>query len=526
MKSVVAERELDFYGFYVREILGSRTVLPQHIANGLHDFFESFATEEPILTHAAPAIEKALLRAPEVVLNDLISPLIKSLPVAVDASEFLEKYLLKGLVANVKSTNVTIRDGAKSTFESAAKHSENEKSLLKVAEELLKQMKDAKSADQRTTYAQMLAIIRPSSALTPKVLNGLAPLVMKETNETALVAELEAIGIQMIYSFVHGTALDAAVTKAFVQGLADKKPSIRRAWAVRLGGIVWSLSPEHVEQKAASEFLEATLAKLTPSFDEVVANAVPTAQTGLVTVAYVLTAISFLTLKGTTNPKRSDFVKKAGINKAILGSDTKPSFLTNHRVYSKLTNEEDLIWSVRALAAAAKPLIEAEAASSDSASWSHAFFYLLTAASVQPAVKKEAKRTLTSVYIENPGLTSQVVLKGLWQWLRNVDLDEKDTPAAASKTGRNDLHLVVNAICVSKDSPQRILITDAVSVLSKQLRQLLVLCRQPLIARLNWITLCLNTGLDPKSIVEHNPDEWMEEVTRRSHVSTLRFFFS
>lgn len=523
MKSVVENHASEYYAFYVREILGSRAILSAHIADGLHDFFESFATEESVVKEIASAIEKALLRAPEVVLNDLVSPLITSLPPSVDTSEFLQKHLLKGLVANVKSTNATIRDGAKSTFESAARRSTTETSLVQISEELTKQLKDAKSADQRTIYAQMLAVLSPSHTLTPKVLSGLAPLVAKETNETALSAEVPALGSQVTYSLIQNLTLDSAISKVFIQGLSDKKPSIRRIWAIQLGQIAWSLTTEQIGQQSAGQFLESTLEKLVSSFEEVVANAVPAAQTGLVTVAYVLTAISLLKLKDVSSPKLSIIVKKAGVHKGILGTEAKPSFLTNHRVYSKLSNEDDLRWSVRAVAAAAESLADAEAAFSDNAGWSHAMFYLLTAASVHPTVKKEASRALTSVYVENPSRVARIVTKGLWLWLRNIDLEEKDTAATASKSGNNDLHLAVNAICLSKDDERRILITDATTVLSEQLRGLLVLCRRPLIARLNWIELCLHTGLDPKSIVEHNPDQWMEELIQRANVC-LPFF--
>jgi len=522
MKPVLQDRASDYYAFYVREILGSRTVLPVHIADGLHDFFESFATEESILKEIAPALEKALLRAPEVVLNDLVSPLVRSLPSSIDTSEFLQKHLLKGLVTNVKSTNATIRDGAKSTFESAAKHSTDEKSLMQVSEELLKQLKDAKSAEQRTIFAQMLAALCPSSNLTPKVLSGLSPLAGKETNETALGAEIQVLGRQLVYSLTENVATDAAVSKLFIQGLSDKKPSIRRIWAMQLGRIVWSLDTEKLGQQQVAQFLEGTLDQLSGSFDEVVSNAVPAAQSGLVTVAYVLTAICLFKLKGTTNAKLSAIIKKAGVRKGILGTAAKPSFLTNHRVYSKLSNEDDLRWGVRAVAAAAEPLTEPESATSDNAAWAHAMFYLLTAASVQPNVKKEASKALTAVYIENPKRIAKVVTQGLWEWLRNVDLDEKDTAATAAKNGKKDLHLAVNAICLSKDDPRRMEITDAVNTLSEQLRGLLVMCRQPLIARLNWIELCLHSGLDPKTIVENGPDQWMEELTQRANVIQAR----
>jgi hypothetical protein len=74
----------DYYAFYVREIIGSKSQLPDHISNALYDFFTSFPTLEELRKEVIPPIEKALLRAPEVVLNDIVSPMILALPGPMD----------------------------------------------------------------------------------------------------------------------------------------------------------------------------------------------------------------------------------------------------------------------------------------------------------------------------------------------------------------------------------------------------------------------------------------------------------
>jgi hypothetical protein len=47
------------------------STVPHHLAEGLHDFFVSFTSGEDFKSQIVPALEKAL-RAPEVVLNDLV----------------------------------------------------------------------------------------------------------------------------------------------------------------------------------------------------------------------------------------------------------------------------------------------------------------------------------------------------------------------------------------------------------------------------------------------------------------------
>ncbi|TKA54704.1 hypothetical protein B0A49_11940, partial [Cryomyces minteri] len=79
LKPILEERKKDYYAFYVREILGSRTVVPQHITDGLRDFFATFTTEEDLQKDVVPSVEKALLRAPEIVLNGLVAGTLQSL---------------------------------------------------------------------------------------------------------------------------------------------------------------------------------------------------------------------------------------------------------------------------------------------------------------------------------------------------------------------------------------------------------------------------------------------------------------
>jgi hypothetical protein len=124
----------DYYAFYIREIVGSRSQLPDHISNALHDFFTSFPSLEELRKEVIPPIEKALLRAPEVVLNDIVSPMILALPESMDLSEVLLGNMLKPLLSNVKSSNPTIRAGALRTFTALASRSRNEDAVGKVVD--------------------------------------------------------------------------------------------------------------------------------------------------------------------------------------------------------------------------------------------------------------------------------------------------------------------------------------------------------------------------------------------------------
>lgn len=64
MRALLQKHSSTYYTFYTREIVGSRTIVPAHIADGLHDFFcSSVVTQDTVEQELIPAIEKALLRS-------------------------------------------------------------------------------------------------------------------------------------------------------------------------------------------------------------------------------------------------------------------------------------------------------------------------------------------------------------------------------------------------------------------------------------------------------------------------------
>ncbi|KAK3045034.1 hypothetical protein LTS18_014736, partial [Coniosporium uncinatum] len=150
VKPELEHKKKDYITFYTREIIGSRVALPKHIAEGLHDFFENFVGPEELEKEIIPSVEKALLRAPEVVLNDLVSPLLRSVSHSIDQADILHKQLLKPLLSNIKSTNATIKAGAVATFETTALRSHDEATVGKIADEILNPLKSGKvtAADQ------------------------------------------------------------------------------------------------------------------------------------------------------------------------------------------------------------------------------------------------------------------------------------------------------------------------------------------------------------------------------------------
>lgn len=515
-RSSFEKRKADYYSFYIREIIGSRTVLPPHIADGLKDFFATFTTKEELTHHIIPSVEKTLLRSPEVVLNDLLTPLIRSLPLTIDLSDILSKNLIKPILSNVKSSNPQIRSGALAAFEAAALRSDEETSLAKILDEVLSPLKQSKvtSPDQKVIHAQMLAALRPSKSLSEKLSASLAPTALKEPNETAAAAEIAAISTHISYVLCSGQPTPGPVLDAYKKGLSDKKTPVRKAWALGAAQILWSLKENQTESAEVLSFAQEVLAKLSDSLAEVVSNPLPAAQSGLVTVVYVFVALSQSKFRNAEDQALTSIFKRASITKQVLIAEPKPSFLLNFRVYSKLTSADDLTWGLRALASLTSDVAQNANEVGVGEAWSQAFLYLMTSATVPHSVRSEAARALATVYAQFPDSVGTIVINGLWEWRRRVVLNEKDSAAVAAKTGNAELFRALRSICLTKEQQDTLNASIEEQTLHNELIDLLVLSRPQLLPRANWIDTCLRTGTDPGALVSHRLEDCMAAIVQ------------
>ncbi|KAF2759956.1 ARM repeat-containing protein [Pseudovirgaria hyperparasitica] len=503
----------DYYAFYAREILGSKTALPQHITNGMHDFFHTFAGIGDLQKELIPAIEKALLRAPEVVLNDMLATLVNSLPLEMDLSDILLNSLLKPLLSNIKSTSAIIRIGASNTFQALATRSHTQQTIEKVAEELLAPLKQGKvpGAEQKVIHAQMLAALKGHDAPLPQIATALAQVALKESSEQAANAEVNAIAKHVTEILVAGANVESTVSQAFAKGITDKKLPIRRVWALRFGEIIWKV-PSH--EANTLDFCRAPLSAFIDSWNDIQTNAVPAAQNGLVVLGYILTSLCMSRLAEVSDDKIDALKSKVSAIKTLLVAEPKPSFLLNNRVYTKLTGSCDLVWLIRALASVASPVAEASTDSGLGDAWSQAFIYCLTASSLPSEVRQEAVRGLSLVYSQQPMPIANIIIDGLWNWYRRAELNEKDTAALAAKTGNDQLQHAVSSICMRPEEAKTLNKNYDQTIIGPQLRDLLILARPELIPRVSWIDLCLRTGNDPGALVKASCVELVQNIIK------------
>ncbi|RDW60906.1 ARM repeat-containing protein [Coleophoma cylindrospora] len=511
-KEILETKKNDVFTFYTREIIGSRTSVPSHIANGLHDFFVDFTSTEDIEKHVIPPLEKALLRAPEIVLNDLVTPLFKALPRAIDLSSILKNNLLKPLLSNIKSTNATIRLGALAAFKAAVLKCNNLEIMTQVGSEVMTPLKTGKlaSADHRALHADMLAVLPLSTSTVSTLAAEIATVATKETNEAALSSETSALLHFVKWGVQNGSEVDKAVIDAFSKGLSDKKIPVRKLWSVRFGELLWAIEDLDIVKSKISKLAEASVVPLIQAWNETIANPTAAGQSGLVTVAYVFTAVSQSKLSLISSSKIDGELKKAQISKHALAMEPKPSYILNQRVYGKLVADEDCLWFSRALSSLAEAVVTMDPNSEVALAWSQAVIFSVCSSGTKPSLRKQATEALTRMYMQNPVKISQIIVSGIWRWRHCIETSDKDSAAAAAKSDIQNLHLVVRAICPSSGGDEQNAVD--ISIRKEQMVSLLVLSRPELVPRISWIDLCLRVGVDPGDLARDFADTMMDQI--------------
>ncbi|KAI9787596.1 MAG: translational activator of GCN4 [Geoglossum umbratile] len=520
-KSILEGLKAHLYGFYTREIIMSRTLVPSHVANGLHDFFSEFTTTDDLRTEVIPTVEKALLRAPEVVLNDLVSPLVKALPVEIDMSPTLLRNLLKPLLANIKSTDSVIRGGALSTFETTVSRCRDDALLEQIADEILNPLKASKisAADQRVLHAQMLTAIPRSVVLARKIPAGLAGVLGKEPNEAAIGAESKTVMKNLEHGLKNDVEVDKNVMDVLMKGLSDKRPSIRRTWVLRIGELFWNLTSEDLKRKGVLSFAEESIDKLLEAWSEVITNPLPAAQSGFVTAGYVVASVCLSKLGNTKSDRLNAAIKKAEFSKKAMVFQPKPSFVLNHRIYARLTSDEDHTWTIRALAAISTDLTEQQSSSDTGDAWAVALLFFICAASVRPRVRKEAASALAAAYAKSPATIGRTVVNGIWQWWRHVELGHVEHVSLLSKTGNSLLYHAIRPISLPPEDVDRLGGIVDKKTLEDQLVNMVVLCRPELLPRVSWIETCQRAGIDPGALAREEASKLLLKINIISQLS-------
>jgi hypothetical protein len=424
---------------------------------------------------------------------------------------------LKPLLSNIKSSNASIRSGAVSAFGDIIAGCRDFTALEQVADEILGPLKTGKlaSADHRVLHSEMLVLLPMATAIASKIAIGLPTVLAKESNESALAAETQALNKSLIDLLPSDAEIPKTVTDVYVKGLAEKKLPFRRIWIVRAGEILHTFRDDEELPGSFLKFAELIFPPLLEAFNEVVGNPLVAAQNGLVTGALVASSVASL-LQRSKSSTLNALAKKYPVQKYCLAVDPKPSFLLSPRIYSKLQTNDDFKWFYRALSALA-PAVSSTENTAAQLAWAQAFIYLIASSHIPPAVRRESANALSDVYAQSGGVISKFIIDGMWQWLESLEGGDKESAAVLAKSTAASLYPVLRAICLTpKDYSNRAGSDASKERLEAQMCSLLVLARPELIPQAKWIELCLNVGVDPGELAGKYEEQLISEVVSRT----------
>ncbi|KIX10285.1 uncharacterized protein Z518_01367 [Rhinocladiella mackenziei CBS 650.93] len=499
-----ANKVLDFY---VKYIIGSKTPVPSHESLGLEDFFQDFVSIEDIGDVVVPAIEKAILRSPEAVLQGPIDALASCLPVNLDISELVFSKLLKPLLSAMSSTNPTIREGAGKALLSLVGRGGDPVAIQKISGELASALKSSKAAsfEMRGILAGVLQIISPELKTSAMISQAILLAASKEANEGALKKELMALSphLRIVISTL---AMEKTLSDPILKGCTDKRPLFRKSWILCIASILKQLECAPPEA-SSTEFVRSGLKILKEIYDEVTPNPLPATQNGYVAAAYALPAILDSPILKANEFKSSTYDQ---VRQQSLSTAPKLSFLLNPKVYTRLSSGDDNHWALYALITLAPEL---ENVSEDAkTSWARAILHLMLAPDVDPSLRKETGSSLSRVYLEKPASVGPSIVFGIWDVLRSRA--QEANPAAGDSFPLSDNRLLQPVKCITlakdkfKETPQEV----STAMLEKQSISTVVLLRPELIANSDWIATCLAMGVDPGQLAEKERESLFSEI--------------
>lgn len=501
---------LDFYG---KCVIGSKTPVPPHHSHGLEDFFLDYVTVKDIGEVVVPALEKAVLRSPEVVLQGPIEALASCLPEKLDISEFVLTRLVKPLIGALNSTNATIREGAGKATLTLIERGGSPDVLQKIAAELASALKASKPAsfEMRGIVADILRAVKPESKTSTSIIQVVLPTASKEANEGTLRKELTAVGPHLQVVLASGP-IDKSLSDHVLKGCSDKRFTFRKSWILFLATVLKHLSD--VPSDASSrQFVQSALKILRDAHDEIAPNPLPATQNGYVAAAFGLPALlDAPILQSDEYKSKSDDQTR----QQLLVVQPKLSFLLNPKVYTRLSSAEDNRWALNALATAAAGL---EGATEEAkTAWARAVLHLMLTSEIDSAVRKETGIALSRAYMDKPAAVGQSIVLGIWDVLRSRAVETGGKLAESSALTDSRLLQAVKCISPSKDKftsenqaiPHRVLERQSVSTS--------VLLRPELITHADWIATCLSIGVDPGQLVEKEREDLLAEIL--SHFST------
>ena len=331
--------------FFIDTVISSKTAVPQRYKEALLDYIHNFIGKAEVENDILPTTEKMLLRSPEITLPVIISFFSKY---KGDLDGLLLRFI-PSLLSVTKSQNENVRSLGPSFVKTVVK-ANNEFSRpfnwTNFSNEIINLPKTGKTAspDHRSTLFTLLSFIPSGDDVSKSISETLPPLLLKETNDTAIQSLTSALAPHLAKAF-ECSAVSSASYTPLVSALSSSKPIVKRATGACIGDVIYSIH----NFEALQPFVKAILPSFEAELKTVCSNALTTPAGPL--IGYIIVAtMSLLSKSESKSPAIEAFLNNPNM-KSISTTGAKPSFILNDKVYRKLATYDEELWFRRSLEA-------------------------------------------------------------------------------------------------------------------------------------------------------------------------------
>lgn len=203
-------------------------------------------------------------------------------------------------------------------------------------------------------------------------------------------------------------------------------------------------------------------------------------------------------------------VKSEGVLSVSTTIASKPSFLINERIYTKLGSQREKLWAIGALGAAGQLSI-----TEMDVFWPIATIFFITDPKATKTIRDAAHSMLTLVLSgmasENRKRGAELMIRGFEDWLRQISEERKDSPAMSS--GPCSL-LLLRDVVTSMLTGE--LLADP-SYVSFLLVRLFATAHHPRLPRYqwSWIDIVRMANMDPGTLVTEQSTDFLAVITQK-----------
>lgn len=508
ISEIVETDKENIYKIYIQSVLGSKVSFPSTVVDSFIPFFSDFMNQEDFDKTVAPAVSKAILRSPEVVLETIVPSLFKNISPLIDISPVLASSLLTPLTSCFGSSNSKTRQYSLNTVRCVLEDLRPDCSKLSdVTSALVTPLKSNKitNPEQRCLVAQSLNSLVASTVTSKTIYTALSTPISKEINEKALEALTSAYFKHLLFDLSSGITIEKSTVDTIIKGISDKKLNLRKIWVSTL--IEALLNVKNTSSNVI-DLISQLAPKLIDAWKDINANPALAVQNKVVTIGLAIVTL----VDRLSNTEAGTSFASANIIESSL-NNPKSSFITSYRTFSKLTEEEDLTWAVKALNASASVLVKLN---NDTIAneWALAWIFYITA-EVPPAAAKLARSLLPDLYLSFQEFIGDLFINTLVNVVTSTSTNVDDSISYVPKARLGGVINVLfsNALEDSSSEVNKV-ITDS------HMAKILILSHHRLIQiKGGWTYLCLRLGVDPGKLVLSQGTTMYEEVLSTIKVS-------